>query len=77
MNPHGNMSSTYSTWPIVLTIYNLPPWFYMKHKFLIMSLLISGPRQSGNDADIYLAAITDDLKIIWKEGVQVFDAYLQ
>jgi len=41
MNPHDNMSSTHSTWPVVLTIYNLPQWLCMKRKFLIMLLLIS------------------------------------
>jgi hypothetical protein len=25
MNPFGNQSSTHSTWPIVLSLYNLPP----------------------------------------------------
>ena len=25
MDPHGNMSSMHSTWPVVLTIYNLLP----------------------------------------------------
>jgi hypothetical protein len=24
-NPFGNMSTTYSIWPIVLMLYNLPP----------------------------------------------------
>ena len=24
-NPHGNMRNIHSTWPIVFTIYNLPP----------------------------------------------------
>jgi len=34
MNPHGNMSSTHSIWPVVLTIYNLPPWLCMSANFL-------------------------------------------
>jgi hypothetical protein len=25
MNPFGDLSSTCNTWPVVLTIYNLPP----------------------------------------------------
>jgi len=41
-----------------------------------MSLLISGPRQPKNDIDIYLADIIEDLNIMWKEKVEVFDAYL-
>ena len=25
-NPYGNMSTSHSTWPVVLVPYNLPPW---------------------------------------------------
>ena len=49
----------------------------MKRKFLMMSLLISRPRQLGNNIDVYLALIIEDLKIMWEEGVKVFDAYRQ
>jgi hypothetical protein len=26
MNPFAKWSSKHSTWPMILTIYNLPPW---------------------------------------------------
>jgi hypothetical protein len=26
INPFGNSSSTHRTWPVVLSVYNLPPW---------------------------------------------------
>jgi len=77
MNPHGNMSNTYNTWLVMMTIYNLLLWLCMKHKFLMMLLLISGPRQSGNDIDVYLTPIIEDLKIILEEEIEVFDAYCQ
>nr|GEY36529.1 hypothetical protein [Tanacetum cinerariifolium] len=41
MNPFGNMSSCYSTWPVLLCMYNLPPWLCMKRKYIMMSLLLS------------------------------------
>ncbi|XP_074283364.1 uncharacterized protein LOC141607913 [Silene latifolia] len=44
-------------------------------KYLMMSLLISGPRQPGNDIDVYLEPLIDDLKLLWDEGVEVYDAY--
>lgn len=75
MNPHGNMSTQHSTWPVVLAIYNLPPFLCMKRKYLMLSLLISGPKQPGNDIDVYLAPLLDDLKLLWTKGVKVFDAY--
>jgi hypothetical protein len=30
MNPFGEQSSSHSTWPVTLCIYNLPPWLCMK-----------------------------------------------
>ncbi|XP_074288757.1 uncharacterized protein LOC141613916 [Silene latifolia] len=75
MNPFGNLSSQWSTWPVLLTIYNLPPWLCMKRKYLMLSLLIYRPKQPGNDIDVYLEPLMDDLKLLWDEGVEVYDAY--
>ena len=30
VNPFGNPSSTHSTWPVMLSMYNLPPWLCKK-----------------------------------------------
>jgi len=77
MHPHSNMSSTHITWPVVLIIYNLPIWLCMKCEFIRLSLLISGFRQPENNIDVYLAPLIEDLKTMWEEGVEVFDAYHQ
>ncbi|GJZ17162.1 hypothetical protein Tco_0553285 [Tanacetum coccineum] len=69
------MSSKHSTWPVLLCVYNLPPWLCMKRKYIMMSLLIEGPKQPGNDIDVYLAPLIDDLKTLWDKGVKVYDAY--
>ncbi|XP_074314262.1 uncharacterized protein LOC141649472 [Silene latifolia] len=75
MNPFGSLSSQWSTWPVLLTIYNLPPWLCINRKYLMLSLLISGPKQPRNDIDVYLEPLIDDLKLLWDEGVEVYDAY--
>ena len=49
----------------------------MKQKFIILTLLISGPKQPRNDIDIFLQPLIDDLKMLWDVGVEVYDAYLQ
>ena len=49
----------------------------MKRKFMMLTLLISGPKQPGNDIDIFLQPLIDDLKMLWDVGVEVYDAYLQ
>ncbi|XP_056697631.1 uncharacterized protein [Spinacia oleracea] len=75
MNPFGTLSSQHITWPVLLVIYNLPPWLCMKRKYIMLSLLISGPKQPGNDIDVYLEPLFDDLRKMWDEGVSVFDAH--
>ncbi|XP_030963985.1 uncharacterized protein LOC115985160 [Quercus lobata] len=43
--------------------------------YFILSLLIPGPHQPGNDIDIYLKPLVDELKELWEEGVETYDAY--
>ena len=38
-------------------------------------MLISGPKQPGNDIDVYLKPLIKDLKILWENGVEVYDGY--
>ena len=45
----------------------------MKRKFVMLTMLISGPKQPGNDIDVYLAPLIEDLKMFWEEGVECFD----
>lgn len=73
-NPFSGQNSKYSCWPVILVIYNLPPWLIMKRKHMMLTLLISGPKQPGNNIDVYLQPLIDDLKRLW-EGVRgVYDA---
>ena len=45
----------------------------MKQKFVMLTILISGPKQLGNDIEIYLAPLIKDLKMLREEGVECFD----
>ena len=40
INPHSSLSSRYSCWPVIVVIYNLPPWLCMKRRFMLLSVLI-------------------------------------
>jgi len=42
---------------------------------MMLSMMISGPRQSGKDIDVYLRPLIKDLRLLWNDGVEVFDAY--
>ncbi|XP_071714365.1 uncharacterized protein [Rutidosis leptorrhynchoides] len=68
------MSVSHSTWPVVLMPYNLPPWLCMKKPFLFLSLLIPGPSAPGNNIDVYMQPLVDELKELWDIGVNTYDA---
>ena len=67
MNPFGNLSSNHSSLPILLMIYNLPPVLCMERKYMMLSMMIFGPKQPGNDIDVYLNPLIEDLKLLWDE----------
>jgi Transposase family tnp2 len=77
MNPYGNMSSRHSTWHVLLCVYNLPPWLCMKRRYMMMSLLISRPKQSDNDIYVFLTPLVDDLSKLWRDDMRVYDAYIK
>ena len=77
MYPFGNFSTTHNTCPVNLSIYNLPPWLCMKQKYIMLALLIQGPRQPDNGIDVYFAPLVEELKLLWIEGVQIYDAHLK
>ncbi|XP_042396485.1 uncharacterized protein LOC121986592 [Zingiber officinale] len=74
-NPFGDLSSRYSCWPIILVNYNLPPLMCMAKENLMLTLLIPGPKQPGNDIDVYLEPLVEDLKELWDIGVETYDAF--
>ncbi|KAF5459572.1 hypothetical protein F2P56_019511 [Juglans regia] len=73
-NPFNNMAKPYSIWPVILVPYNLPPWLCMKEAFFITSLIIPGPKSPGNEIDVYLQPLIDELNDLWTNGVATYDA---
>ena len=41
----------------------------------MLFMMIPSPRQPGNDIDVYLSPLIEDLTKLWDEGVVVFDGY--
>jgi hypothetical protein len=78
MNPFREQSNIHSTWLVTLCIYNLPPWLCMKRKFIMMLVLIQGPKQPRNDINVYLRPLVEELLQLWSTtGVRVWDEYKQ
>ncbi|XP_024200276.1 uncharacterized protein LOC112203559 [Rosa chinensis] len=73
-NPFGDFSSRYSYWPVILMTYNLPPSLCMSKENMMLTLLIPGPKQLGNDIDVYLQPLIEDLKELWVR-VSVYDEW--
>jgi len=42
---------------------------------MMLSMMISRTRQPGNDIDVYLTPLIKDLRLLWDDGIEVFDAY--
>ncbi|XP_074326529.1 uncharacterized protein LOC141664476 [Apium graveolens] len=75
-NPFRGNRTDHSSWPVLLSIYNLPPWLCMKRRYIMLCLLISGPTEPGNDIDVYLQPLIEELQELWR-GKNVYDAYQQ
>ena len=76
LNPFSVKRSTWSTWPVILINYNLPPWLCTKKGFIILSLIIPGPESvTGACFDVFLEPLLEELKTLWQpSGVETIDA---
>ncbi|XP_074349663.1 uncharacterized protein LOC141689305 [Apium graveolens] len=76
-NPFGHSAVPYSCWPVIVTPYNPPPWMCMKQPYMFLSLMIPGPTSPGKNLDVYLRPLIDELKVLWKDGIQTWDVSTQ
>ena len=37
-------------------------------------MLISGPKKYGNNIDVFLEPLMEDMKMLWEDGVKMMDA---
>jgi hypothetical protein len=50
----------------------------MKRKFIMMPVLIQGPKQPENDIDVNLMPLVEELLLLWNSTcVRVWDEYKQ
>ena len=75
VNPFSFKTTTWSTWPVLIFIANLPPWAMTKKFFVLLTLLISGPSApSSSNFDTFFEPVVDELRRLWTPGVWVYDA---
>jgi hypothetical protein len=46
-----------------------------KRKYLLLTILIQGPKQPGIDIDVFLEPLLIDMKKLWEEGFCMWDEY--
>ncbi|XP_043815326.1 uncharacterized protein LOC122724434 [Manihot esculenta] len=71
--PFGQSGQQYSSWPIILTPYNLPPWLCMKSEYMFLTVIVSGPNNPKFKIDIFLQPLIEELKQLWNMGVETYD----
>ncbi|GLT25928.1 hypothetical protein SLA2020_010260 [Shorea laevis] len=61
-NAWGHSSTSYSCWPVFIIVYNLPLEMCMRPEFTFLTVVISRPKNSGKNIDVFLRPLIDDLK---------------
>jgi hypothetical protein len=73
VNPFKQTRSTWSTWPVTLLNYNLPPWLCTKKFFVLLALLIRGKESVTSEVfDVYLEPLVEELLQLWY-GIPAYD----
>ena len=53
-NPFGSSGQQYSSWPVIVTPYNLPPWMCMKKPYMFLTVIVPRPSNPKHNIDLYL-----------------------
>jgi hypothetical protein len=75
MNPFKEMNNDHSTWPVILTMYNIPTYLCQKQKYLLLTILISSLKQLGIDIDVFLEPLIQEMERLWRYGEPMYDAF--
>ncbi|XP_050222348.1 uncharacterized protein LOC126672441 [Mercurialis annua] len=73
--PFGSFGSSYSSWPVIVMPYNLPPGMCMKDEFMFLTILVPGPRNPKNTMDIFLQPLIAELNQLWESGIRTYDIH--
>ena len=49
----GQSGQQYSSWPIILIPYNLPPWMCMKKAYMFLTVIVPGPKNPKQGIDVF------------------------
>ncbi|XP_047266604.1 uncharacterized protein LOC124897622 [Capsicum annuum] len=63
----------YSSWPVIVTPYNLPPGMCIKEAYMFLTIIVPGPSNPKHKIDVYLQPLIKELTLLWETGVEAFD----
>ena len=73
-NPNSDKRGTYSIWPILLMNYNIAPWLTTKNYFIMLGVLIPGPKSvTADHFDVFIEPLIEELLDLWTYGVYCID----
>ena len=73
VNPFPHSNTTHSTWPVLLLIYNLPPYLVTKIFFIQLGILISGKESpTSENIGVFIEPLLEELQLLWT-GVMAQD----
>jgi hypothetical protein len=56
-------------------MYNIPTYVCQKRKYLLLTILISGPKQPGIDIDVFLKPLMEEMDRLWRYGELMYDTF--
>ena len=56
-------------------MYNIPTWLCQKRKYLLLTILISDPKQPGIDIDVFLDPLMQEMERLRRHGEPMYDAF--
>ena len=62
--PFGQTGQQYSSWPVILTVYNLPPEMCMKDEYMFLTAIVPGPGSPKQRLDVFLQPLIAELNAL-------------
>jgi hypothetical protein len=73
VNPFKLNNTNWSTWPVLILIYNFEPWLVTKKFFISLCILISGKKSpTSSNIDVFIGPLLKELQELW-HGVDALD----
>jgi hypothetical protein len=73
LNPFKLFVALYSSWLVILMVYNLPPGMCIRLKFIFLSTIIPDPNSLSQNIDVCLRLMINELKQFWSSKVLTYD----